>query len=290
MDYLLHILIVVGIYALLVSALNLIAGYCGFLSIAHAAFFGVGAYTTALLALRVGSPFVLCALASACAGALLGAVVALPALRLRGDYFVIASFGLQIVASSVMNNCVSLTGGPMGLPGIPQPVVLGVAISSHWGFLTLVVVINAILFLLWRRIVAAPFGATLRAIREDERFVEAVGKNVPWYKLRAFALSAAVASVAGSLYAAYFTFVDPSSFTVMESIFVVSALVLGGAGSLWGPVVGAAVLVSLPEALRLIGLPASVAANLRQVIYGAVLVVMMMLRPKGVLGKYSFGR
>jgi branched-chain amino acid transport system permease protein len=130
----------------------------------------------------------------------------------------------------------------------------------------------------------------LHAIREDEVFTRALGKNTLRYKVTAFAVSAALAASAGSLYAHYIIYIDPTSFTVMESILVISMVIIGGAGSPWGPLVGAVVLVTLPEALRFVGLPSSVAANLRQIFYGALLVIMMMFRPRGLVGRYGFGR
>ena len=140
------------------------------------------------------------------------------------------------------------------------------------------------------RLASSPFGRVLRSIREDEPFAASLGKNTLRFKVTAFAVSAALAASAGGLYAHYNTYIDPSSFTVMESILVVSMVIVGGAGSLWGPVIGAVVLVSLPEALRFVGLPVSVAANVRQILYGGLLVIMIMFRPRGLVGTYVFGR
>jgi branched-chain amino acid transport system permease protein len=137
-------------------------------------------------------------------------------------------------------------------------------------------------------IVRSPFGRVLKAIREDEVFAQASGKNVAVYKVLVFAISAGLAAIAGVMYAHYISFIDPTSFTVMESIFIVSIVIIGGAGSLWGPVVGAVVLVTLPEILRFIGMPNAVAANLRQIIYGGLLVAFMMWRPQGFIGEFSF--
>jgi branched-chain amino acid transport system permease protein len=128
----------------------------------------------------------------------------------------------------------------------------------------------------------------LKAIREDEVFAQAAGKNVAAYKVLIFVIGAGMAAIAGVMYAYYISFIDPTSFTVMESIFILSIVIIGGAGSLWGPVIGAVVLVLLPELLRFIGLPISVAANVRQILYGGLLVAFMMWRPHGFLGKYAF--
>lgn len=176
----------------------------------------------------------------------------------------------------------------MGLPGIPQPVILGLDISSPVGFLILVGIFCGLTLWISHRIVRSPFGRVLKAIREDEVFAQAAGKNVAAYKMLIFVLGAGMAGMAGVIYAHYISFIDPTSFTVMESIFIISIVIIGGSGSLWGPVVGAVVLVILPELLRFIGLPSSVAANVRQIIYGGFLVAFMMWRPRGFLGEYAF--
>lgn len=134
----------------------------------------------------------------------------------------------------------------------------------------------------------SPFGRVLKAIREDEVFAQALGKNVASYKVLVFVIGAGMAALAGTMYAYYISFIDPTSFTVMESIFIISIVIIGGSGSLWGPVAGSVILVLLPELLRSIGLPSALAANLRQMIYGGMLIAFMMWRPKGLLGEYSF--
>ena len=288
MEYLLHIFILIGIYVILSISLNLIAGYSGVLSIAHAAFYGVGAYVAALMALKLQTPFLANVICAIILAGLFGALVGVPSLRIRDDYFVIATFAFQVITFSVLNNWVSFTSGPMGLPGIPQPEIFGLQVTSHWQFLVLVGIFAVLVFLVARRIVESPFGRVMKAIREDEVFALAAGKNVAAYKVLVFVIGAAMASVAGTLYATYITFIDPTSFTVMESIFIISIVIIGGAGNLWGSVLGATVLVMLPEALRFIGLPSSVAANVRQIIYGALLVAFMMWRPQGFLGEYAF--
>lgn len=288
MEYLLHILILIGIYTILSVSLNLIAGYTGLLSIAHAAFYGVGAYVVAIMALKLHSPFLVNIICAVLLSSLLGALVGIPSLRIRDDYFVIATFAFQVITFSILNNWVSFTGGPMGLPGIPQPTILGLEISSNIRFLALVGIMCALMLWISSRIVRSPFGRVLKAIREDEVFAQAAGKNIASYKVLVFVIGAGMAAVAGVMYAHYISFIDPTSFTVMESIFIISIVIIGGAGSLWGPVTGAVVLVLLPELLRFVGLPSSMAANLRQIIYGGLLVAFMMWRPKGLLGKYAF--
>ncbi len=288
MEYLLHILILIGIYVILSVSLNLITGYAGLLSIAHAAFYGVGAYVAALLALKFHSPFLTNIVCAVILSGLLGALVGIPSLRIRDDYFAIATFAFQVITFSVMNNWVAFTGGPMGLPGIPQPAIFGWKITTHYDFLIVVFFLCVVTLWISNKIVSSPFGRVLKSIREDEVFAQAMGKNVASYKVLIFVIGAGMASVAGVMYAYYISFIDPTSFTIVESIFIISIVIIGGAGNIWGSVLGAAVLVILPEALRFLGMPSSIAANMRQIIYGALLVIFMLFRPQGFIGEYAF--
>jgi branched-chain amino acid transport system permease protein len=290
MDYAVHILVIVAIYTTLAISLDLLIGQLGLLSVAHAAFFGLGAYTSALITTKLLGSFLFGVIAGILLAASLAVLLSLPSLRLHDDYLVIATFGFQIIMFSIANNWIELTRGPAGIPAIPAPHILGWSVESRQGFLVLAGIVAVSAYLVVRQVAASPFGRALRAIREDEVFARALGKNTLYFKIVAFALSAALAGCAGSLYAHYVTFIDPTGFTVSESILVVSMVVIGGAGSLWGPLAGASLLVVLPEILRILGFPSSVAANLRQIIYGIALVVMMALRPRGLMGGYGFGR
>ncbi len=290
MQYVLHILTLVCIYNILAVSLEVLVGRAGFLSVAHAAFYGLGAYTSALLAVQAGVPFLVGNLAGVAVAVAISLVVSLPSLRVHDDYFVIATFAFQVILFSIFKNWMGLTQGPLGIPGIPRPVIFGWHVTTHLDFLILAVAFACFAYFVVWRLTCSPFGRVLHAIREDEVFAKAVGKNTLYFKMTAFAVSAALAASAGSLYASYITYIDPSSFTVMESILIISMVIIGGAGTLLGPLVGAFVLVTLPEALRFVGLPDAVAANLRQIIYGSLLVIMMMFRPRGLVGKYSFGK
>jgi len=288
MEYLLHILVITGIYIILTLSLNLVVGYTGLAALGHAAFACVGAYTSALLALHFGLSPWLGLLIGACVAALLGAVVGTPSLRLKGDYLALATFGLGVIVYSVAKNWASLTRGPMGLPSIPGFSVFGHQLSAIWAYLILVTLFVFLTYLVIRRIVNSPFGRILRGIREDEVATLAMGKNVNKYKILVFVIGAFFAGIAGSLYAHYITFIDPSSFTAMESIIILLMVVFGGMGSLTGSFVGASVLVISPELLRFLGMPSSVAAPLRQMIYGLLLIILMLKRPQGLLGRYRF--
>jgi len=288
LEYLLHILIISGIYIILTLSLNLIVGFTGIPALGHGAFSCVGAYTSALLALRLGLSPWFGLLFGAIVASILGAVVAFPAIRLKGDYLALATFGLAVIVYAVAKNWVSLTRGPMGLPGIPGLSLFGYELSSIMSYLIVVSIFVVITFFTIERVVDSPFGRVLRAIREDETAAKALGKDTDRYKLLVFIMGAFFAGIAGGLYAHYITFIDPSSFTMMESITILLMVIFGGMGSLYGSVLGAAILVIFPEALRFLGLPSAIAAPLRQMIYGLLLVVLMIKRPEGLLGTYKF--
>jgi len=288
MEYLIHILIISGIYIILTLSLNLIVGFTGLAALGHIAFACVGAYTSSLLALNLGvSPWV-GLLIGAILASIIGAIVSFPSLRLKGDYLAIATFGLGVIVYSIAKNWVGLTRGPMGLPGIPAFKIFGYEINNVWAYLVLVFIFVIITFIVIRNITKSPFGRILTAVREDEIAAEAMGKNINKYKLIVFVVGAFFAGIAGSLYAHYISFIDPSSFTIMESITVLLMVVFGGMASLKGSLVGGSLLVILPELLRFLGMPSSVAAPLRQMIYGLLLVILMIWRPQGLLGKYRF--
>jgi len=288
MEYLLHILIIAGIYIILTLSLNLIVGYTGLPALGHAAFSCIGAYTSSLLALNIGlSPWI-GLLIGACVAAFSGVVIGYPAVRLKGDCLALATFGLGVIVYSIAKNWVSLTRGPMGLPGIPGFSILGFGLSEIWSYLLLVSICVVITIFVIKRIVNSPFGRILRSIREDEIASAALGKDTIKHKLLVFIIGAFFAGIAGSLYAHYITFIDPSSFTVMESITILLMVIFGGMGSISGSVVGAVILVVLPELLRFLGMPSSIAAPMRQMIYGLLLVVLMLKRPQGIMGAYRF--
>ena len=288
MEYLLHILVIAGIYIILALSLNLGVGYTGLAALGHAAFSCVGAYTSSLLALNCGLSPWLGLIIGACVAALLGLVIGFPSLRLKGDYLALATLGSGVIVYSVAKNWVSLTRGPMGLPGIPGFSVFGFELSETWSYLILVALFVFLTYFITRRVVNSPFGRILRGIREDEIATLAVGKDVNRHKIIVFVIGAFFAGIAGSLYAHYITFIDPSSFTVMESITILLMVVFGGMGSLAGSFVGASILVILPELLRFLEMPSSIAAPLRQMIYGLLLILLMLKRPQGILGKYSW--
>lgn len=260
------------------------------LSLAQAALFGIGAYTSALLTTKLSASYAIAAVASAALSAVASLVVSLLAARLRGDYFALATFAFQVVIVGILNNFVSLTQGPFGIAGIPPPTFFHWRIDTNGEFMVLAGTVALLSFTIVTRLSSGPFGRALHAIRGDEVFAQSLGKETFRLKLIACAVAASIAGLAGSVYAHFLTYIDPTSFTLSESILILSMVIIGGAGSFLGPLIGAAALVALPEVLRFVGIPTAAAASMRQLIYGLSLVLMMLLRPNGLVGRYRFGR
>lgn len=288
MNYLWHILTLINIYMILGMSLNLAVGYTGLLSICHAAFYGIGAYAATLLMLNAGWGFFPALLTAVLITTACSLVIAIPSLRLRGDYFVLATLGFQIIVFSILYNWIDLTRGPYGIPGIPLPQVLGREVDSVGTYFLFSLFFALTCGLLLAGLKQSPFGRVLRAIREDDMAAAALGKPVSHLKVTAFALSAAFAAVSGALFACYMRYIDPTSFTIAESVFILSIVIIGGAGSLVGPVLGAALMIVLPELLRFLQIPDSIAANMRQIIYGVLIILLMRYRPQGIAGEYTF--
>jgi branched-chain amino acid transport system permease protein len=283
--YIAHYLVMVGIYTILAVSLNLLVGYSGIFSLAHAAVYGIGAYASALVALKLGLGFWGGLVVAAAAGACAAALVAIPSLRVAGDYYIVASFGLQVVILTVFMNWTDLTNGHAGLAGIPRPRFFGLVFDNPFKYVGLSLALAALTYAICRRLTASAFGRTLRAVREDEIAAQAMGKNVVLVKVVITTISSALGALAGSLYAHYITYINPSSFTLDESIFITSLVILGGTERLAGPVVGAFVLLAVPEALKFLAIPDTVAAPTRQILYGGLLILFMFVRPEGILGR-----
>jgi branched-chain amino acid transport system permease protein len=214
-------------------------------------------------------------------------IVSLIALRTVEDYFIICTLGIQVILFSIMNNWMDLTRGPLGIPGIPSISLFGFNLDSKISILLLSLFFAAIIWFLLHNISKSGFGKTLTAISEDEIYSQSIGKNVYLSKTVSFTLSAMFAAIPGTLYAHYISYIDPTSFTVTESIFVLSIVIIGGLGNLTGSFLAAAFLILLPEALRFVGMPDSIAANMRQIIYGLILVAIMMTGRNGFSELFS---
>lgn len=291
MEYLIHLAILIGIYGILGLSLNLIVGYTGLLSITHAAFYGIGAYVTAILLTSLGMNFFLAMLAGIIITAILALIIGAILSRFKGDYYALGSFGFNVIIYSIFLNWQELTRGPLGIPGIARPS-LGISnwkldLNSNLSFLILTAGFLLLAYFISHFIVNSSFGRVLKAIREDEEAIQVFGYHTAYYKLTIFVVSAAMAAVAGALFASYITFIDPSTFTLNESIFILAIIILGGLANNKGAVLGAVVLVLLPEFLRFVGFPSDIAAQMRQVVYGLLLIVLMLYRPQGLVGEYK---
>lgn len=287
MEYLIHIAILVSIYAILGLSLNLVVGYTGLLSVTHAAFYGIGAYVTAILLTSYGMNFFLAVLISIVITAIISLLIGFVLSKFNDDYFALGSFGFNVIIYSVLLNWQSLTRGPLGIPGIPRPSIFGFVFSENLSFLILSAVLTLLVYLVCQFITTSSFGRVLKAISEDEKAISVFGYRVLWYKLSIFVISAGIAAIAGSLFASYITFIDPSTFTLNESIFILAIIILGGLANNKGAVLGAVCLILLPEILRFVGFPDSVAAQMRQVVYGVILILLMLYRPQGLVGEYK---
>ncbi len=283
MNYLIYVVTLVAVYAILTVSLNLVIGYTGILSVAHAAVMGIGAYAAALLLTDWGFNFFLTLPVGILVSGVVGAVLAAATLRLKGDYYIIGSFGFQVIMYSVFLNWISLTKGPFGIRNIPKPQAFGIVFGTPARYAVLTIVFLVLTLVVARRVAESPYGKVLRAIREDEAGAASIGKNVKRYKVAIFAVSSMLASVGGALYAGLISYVDPFAFTIHESIFLQALVIVGGAANIYGSVVGAAVLIVIPELLRFFDVPTAVASPIHEILYGALMILFLRFRPKGLL-------
>lgn len=274
-----------NIYIMLVLSANLTIGLANLLTMCQAAFYGIGAYIGTLFLTEFNLPFVaIIAIVSLVTG-LFSFVVSYASVKLKGDYFVLATMGFQLIVYTILYNWKSVTRGSNGID-VPDIKILGIwEISGIYAYLALSIVLAAAVILLFVSLHDSPYGRELRAIKADELSVQSMGRDTATAKSWAFFISAAVAGVAGVLYASFMGYIHPNSFTLNESIFIISALFIGGIGNVKGPVFGALFVVLLPELLRFVGLPAAQAANLRQIIYGLALILVVYFRPRGLFGE-----
>ena len=287
MDYIYHIVIFILLYSIMVQSLNLIMGYAGMVSMCHAIFSGIGAYAAALISIHLGYNFIFAMAVGFVLAAATGAILATPFLRVRDEYLIVFTIGFQMVMYEFMLTARAVTEGQGGIPGIPAPRLFGIEFDKPLLFLPLVMVITIICFFIAWRIIHSPFGRVLKAIREDESACRALGKNSLKFRITVFALGGGLAAIAGSTLAYYVTFVSPFTFVLDVSIFIIVMVVLGGLANFWGPLVGAAILVGLPEALRFIPGAAGVIDVVREILYGLILMLLMIFRPQGILPEHS---
>jgi len=270
--YLLQILVNIGVAIVLALGLNVIVGLTGQLSLGHAAFMSIGAFTSAMITIKTGLPFSLNLVATGIFTALVAAIIGFPILRLTGDYLAICTLGFAEIVKVFFlnfeptNKALGLTV-PAAKTSIPMPIYV-------WGVAILAIILVTF-------VQNSRFGRALKAIREDEIAAEAMGINITRYKIQAFALGSLMAGVGGGLYAHFLSYINPSDFGFLKSVDILSMVVLGGLGSVPGTVIGSSVLASAPEFLRFM-------SQYRMLVYGALLVFLMVFRPNGLLGGVNF--
>jgi branched-chain amino acid transport system permease protein len=272
-----HIINMILIYIILGMSLNLVFGYTGLLSLGHAAFFGIGAYVSAILSVKLGFPFIICFIISGFAGAIAGLAIGFPTLRLAGPYFAMATIGLNKILEMVFLNWDSVTGGPAGIADIPHTNIFGLTFKYEFDYYYIIAFVLCALYWTYRNLVRSDFGKTVVALRDNALAAEAMGVNTSSLRISIFTLSTVFAALAGSLYAHTVRYVAPESFTVMESIAILILVVIGGPGFLVGPFYGAIILVLANEYLQYL-------ENFNMLIYGVVIMALLVFLPSGIAG------
>jgi branched-chain amino acid transport system permease protein len=283
-EYISYVATLVVLYSVLALSLDVLVGHLGLVALSQAAYFGVGGYAAAIVTNSFGANVPRAIGTAVCAGAISSFVVSLSSLRLRGDYFVISAFAFQMLLFSLFNNMLDVTGGPSGLSVAGAAGRFSDTIDSPLVFLAIIICYAfTCIAILWR-LEASRYGRMLHSIRDDEILAATLGTNTAAFKISAFALSAGMSAGAGGFYALYMRFIDPTSFSVFESVLVLAMVLLCKPASLWGPVVGATTLVVVPELLRFADITTVQSANFRQIIFGFVLIAVIVAR-----GPLAFG-
>lgn len=283
MEFAGSMLIQIGIFVILASSFNLIIGYGGLMSIAHPIFFALGAYGSALLCQASGIPVPIGMVFGIAVAMLASVAVALPSLRVSGDYLVIASIGLQLGVLQIIKNS-EWTGGPGGFTNI-APLIKTTGPAAIWGYVALVAVAALATILVVRWLVSGDYGRAIAAMRDDEEAFRSLGHDAVSIKLVLFAVGSGLAGLAGGLYAHYFLFVTPEQFEILYSAAMLTMVVVGGIRTAWGPALGAVLLQFLPQAINFLKLPSSVTGPLQGILFTGLVLVFLFLRPQGLLGR-----
>jgi branched-chain amino acid transport system permease protein len=277
-QYIMRIIIMIGIYSMLALGLNILTGYTGQVSLGHAGFYAIGAYTASLLSLKLGANFIVAALAGAAMSSFCGLLLGLPTLRLKGTYLSIVTLGFGEIVKMIMMNWDKVTNGTLGLRNIPRPSIFGLKLTlANNGIYYMMLVLTALVTIVCILIIKSKFGRAFMSIKEDELAATMMGIKTTRYKVLAFIISAFITGIAGAFYASMIGFIEPNSFTFDTSTLIISIVILGGMGTIRGMFLGAAILIAFPEMSRFM-------MDYRFVVYGIVLVLMMRFRPQGALG------
>jgi branched-chain amino acid transport system permease protein len=283
-EYIVFVLIVITLYIVLTASLNFILGYTGMISVAHAAFMGVGAYVTTILMVNYHWGFLLTLPVALLFAIVLSAFFGIVSLRVRGDHYLAVSFGIQFIFMALMIN-LKITNGSNGFAGIPKPEILGFHFQSNISCFALSFVFMLLCFWFMSQLAKSPFSLILKAIREDETATEALGKNVVYYKVIIFVIGCSLAALVGSFFATIISFIDPFTFSLEESIFICCLVIIGGSGNVKGALVGVPLLIAFPEVLRFLHISSTIAAPVRQIFYGLLIILFMRFRPQGILSE-----
>jgi branched-chain amino acid transport system permease protein len=278
MEYIVSLLVLIGLYVILSSSFNLIIGFGGLISIAHPIFYALGAYTVGVLSVQFDLNPIVSVAAGGLVALLASFMLSLPSLRISGDYLLITSIGFQLGLIEVIKN-LDFLGGAGGLSGIPN--VVKDHRSVTFAVISLGLALATVLFI--RRLVRGPYGRAIQAMRDDELAFSALGRNTMNIKMTIFALGSGMAGVAGGIYGYYYQYITPDQFQILQSAMILTMVVVGGMGSVWGPVVGAVLLIVLPEAITFLNLPSEVMGPLQGVIFTLLVIVFLFLRPQGLV-------
>ncbi len=279
MEYFVSMVVLIGIYIILASSFNLIIGFGGLVSIAHPIFYALGAYTTGLLAIHFQLHPVLAVMAGGAVAFCSSIMLSLPSLRISGDYLLITSIGFQLGMLEIIKH-LSFTGGASGLGNIPN-VVEGSSRSAVFAIISCSIAAVVVLIIRW--LLNGPYGRAISAMRDDELAFSALGRNAMMIKLVLFAIGSGFAGIAGGIYAYYFQYISPDQFEIMQSAMLLTMVVVGGMGSQMGPVVGAVLLLLLPQAISFMNLPPSFMASLQGLIFTTLMIVFLFWRPQGLI-------
>lgn len=282
--YLTSLLSLLPIFIILGMSFNLLLGYGGLLSISHGGFFGVGAYATAILVKDYQVDFLLAVAVAALVTGVVSLSVGYAAGRLSDEFLFIVTIAVQVALVELFNN-LQITGRSAGIAGIPRPTVFGIELDSNVGVAILAWVTCGILTLICWRVVHSPYGRLLKALREDVPVARSLGKRALRTKVTVFAFSSALAGIAGGLYAVHTQYISPTDFTLDRSVQILSITIIGGLAAFWGPYVGAAVVLALPEALRFVNIPDTIAGPVNGMIYTLAVLILLIYRPRGLLGR-----
>lgn len=277
-QYLLTITIKIGSYSILAMGLNILTGYTGLVSLGHAGFVAIGAYTASILSVRFGMNFFVASICGMSISAIVGALLGLPTLRVSGTYLSIITLGFGEIIKMIAMNWTFVTNGTLGIKNIPKPFLFGFkfTVANH-GLYYIMIFLVFLVAIFCRQLIRSKIGRAFMSIKSDELAATMMGINITKYKITAFVISAAICALGGALYSGLIGYIDPNTFNFDVSTMILSIVILGGMGTLRGMFVGSAILIAFPEVSRFL-------MEYRFVLYGVILVIMMRFRPQGIMG------